>query len=56
MIRKIVYISFISFFLLMGAANAGADNTGGGAGGGGRPYGRSSGGSGIVMIRYKFQN
>ena len=38
------------------SANAGTANTGGGAGGGGGPYGRSSGGSGIVMIRYKFQN
>ena len=38
------------------SANAGTTNTGGGAGGGGGPYGRSSGGSGIVMIRYKFQN
>ena len=38
------------------SANAGTTNTGGGAGGGGGPYGRSAGGSGIVMIRYKFQN
>tara|TARA_R110002012_G_scaffold262839_1_gene445206 strand:- start:33 stop:1427 length:1395 start_codon:yes stop_codon:yes gene_type:complete len=38
------------------SANAGTTNTGGGAGGGGGPYGRSGGGSGIVMIRYKFQN
>mgnify|MGYP005990786421 FL=1 len=37
------------------SANAGTTNTGGGAGGGGGPYGRSAGGSGIVMIRYKFQ-
>jgi hypothetical protein len=38
------------------ASNPGTINTGGGAGGGAGPYGRASGGSGIVVIRYKFQN
>jgi len=38
------------------SSNPGTANTGGGAGGGSGPYGRAGGGSGIVVIRYKFQN
>ena len=35
---------------------AGTTNTGGGGGAGGNPNASGAGGSGIVMIRYKFQN
>ena len=38
-----------------GAGNAGTANTGGGAGGGLTPPAGAAGGSGIVVIRYKFQ-
>ena len=38
-----------------GPGTAGTANTGGGGGGSGSPYAGASGGSGIVMIRYKFQ-
>jgi hypothetical protein len=36
-------------------AIAGTSNTGGGAGGGGNPFSGAAGGSGIVIIRYKYQ-
>ena len=40
-----------------GTGNAGSCNTGGGGGGTGNgPYAGGTGGSGIVVIRYKFQN
>jgi hypothetical protein len=38
-----------------GPGTAGTVNTGGGGGGSGSPYAGAAGGSGIVMIRYKFQ-
>jgi hypothetical protein len=38
-----------------GPGCAGVANTGGGGGGSGSPYAGATGGSGIVMIRYKFQ-
>jgi hypothetical protein len=38
-----------------GPGCAGVANTGGGGGGSGVPYAGATGGSGIVMIRYKFQ-
>jgi len=37
------------------AGGAGTTNTGGGGGGGGNPNPGASGGSGIVIVRYKFQ-
>jgi hypothetical protein len=37
-------------------AIAGTSNTGGGGGGGGNPFSGAAGGSGIVIIRYKYQN
>jgi hypothetical protein len=38
-----------------GAGTAGTANTGGGGGGSGSPYAGATGGSGIVIVRYKFQ-
>ncbi len=38
------------------AAASGTTNTGGGGGGGGVPGNAGAGGSGVVLIRYKFQN
>jgi hypothetical protein len=35
---------------------AGTTNTGGGGAGGGNDYGGSNGGSGVVILRYKYQN